>query len=641
VATTKIEYFIRPSYGGWHDLSRWAVERSLRLSLIDVTKAQEYFLEQRGVDDYDVEDGKALGVRLMHPGGEGGKKPWRKVGEVVQKHRGLRELENEFGWLSSFLEEVIKGQLHMNKSVRTKLECLDEAEARKIGRNLSPSLKSRKTAQAGLFQWEKQNRSMVQLFKRHEWLESMLLSISQEIMKTAPWGLALRVCVGAGLSVLDMVTDVLVIIAYMKEETTRGYGYSLLGMIGASFTIQLVLVLLQHIKRPAELPMEVLAVLTGLKPGLDASRVCLGKRKMPHEVLDAKMELVATKAIEMLCESIPGCVLQLYVMLKLLEVSESLPVFSLVSVAVSSLTAGFNVATINYDFDTDPVKRKEFSEFYGYIPDEANLRIVLLIIMTLNSALMVLARSTTTAMFLLTSVKGFAVYMCADVGFYLAVKVWRKDFWHLIPIDGVSGVVVSFMVRVAVKTITDFTAMVQTRHPGEMGGVQWLVNLGISFVACGMSVWMYEGEGRIGFVVGGGFLLWGVTGWLAFVLCKREYRRTFWSLKTSSQVAIERFFLAEADDVKATVFKTNHMLWQDIETDVSVWVRSGWWDWREDQPPWFTDSWIASVPLAMIPEEDAKGVARVKASVRRKSKFGVSERGMSGRKQSVLYVEEH
>ena len=43
----------------------------------------------------------------------------------------------------------------------TKLECLSELEARKIGRSLMPALKQRKTAIAGLHQWKMQNRSMV------------------------------------------------------------------------------------------------------------------------------------------------------------------------------------------------------------------------------------------------------------------------------------------------------------------------------------------------------------------------------------------------------------------------------------------------------------------------------------------------
>jgi len=35
---------------------------------VDV-KIQECFLELRKMEDYDADDGKASGVRLMHPGG--------------------------------------------------------------------------------------------------------------------------------------------------------------------------------------------------------------------------------------------------------------------------------------------------------------------------------------------------------------------------------------------------------------------------------------------------------------------------------------------------------------------------------------------------------------------------------------------
>jgi len=87
-----------------------------------------------------------------------------------------------------------------------------------------------------------QNRSMVALFERHDWVESMLLEVAQEVMNTAPWGLMWRVCAGATLSALDIVTDVVVIVGYMGKEETRGYGYSLLMMLVGSMVLQLLLV---------------------------------------------------------------------------------------------------------------------------------------------------------------------------------------------------------------------------------------------------------------------------------------------------------------------------------------------------------------------------------------------------------------
>ena len=261
---TTVEYVIHPDTGG--RVPSFIFNRFMGSSLSFVTEIQQYFQELRSMEDYDADDGKALGVRLMHPGGDEGKKPWRKVRDVLEMHRGFNELSIEYDWLVAFLEEVVRGRWVMSGRVSTKLVCLSEKEARKIGRSLMPALKQRKTAIAGLHQWKMQNRSMVELFERYDWVESMMLEVAQEVMKTAPWGLMWRVCTGATLSALDIVTDVLVIVGYTGKEETRGYGYSLLMMLVGSMVLQLLLVFVQHGKTPWEMAKEMLIVITGLKP---------------------------------------------------------------------------------------------------------------------------------------------------------------------------------------------------------------------------------------------------------------------------------------------------------------------------------------------------------------------------------------
>jgi len=177
----------------------------------------------------------------------------------------LKELSFEYDWIASFLEEIVRGKWMTSGSVSTKLECLSEKEARKIGRSLIPALKQRKTAETGLHQWKIQNRSIVELFERYDWVESMLLEVAQEVMNTTPWGLMLRVCTGATLSVLDIVTDIVVIVGYMGKEETRGYGYSLLMMLVGSMVLQLAMVLVQNRKKPWAMAKEMLIVITGLK----------------------------------------------------------------------------------------------------------------------------------------------------------------------------------------------------------------------------------------------------------------------------------------------------------------------------------------------------------------------------------------
>ena len=71
-------------------------------------------------------------------------------------------------------------------------------------------------------------------------------------------------------------------------------------------------------------------------------RVVSNAEMHEHHVVDAKTELVFTKGAEMLCESIPGCLLQLYVILKVGDTSWR----AVTSVVVSALTTGFASGTL-------------------------------------------------------------------------------------------------------------------------------------------------------------------------------------------------------------------------------------------------------------------------------------------------------
>ena len=176
-----------------------------------------------------AEDGKIIGMYLMHPplSRSHKMKPWDNVRNVVKAHRGLKKLSKSFPWLAVFLEEITKGQLNpFLDSVPTKLECLSELEALRIGSKLSATLRQRKTAQAGIYQWMMQNPSMVELFDKHPFMQDMVLTMSREILKAAPWGVVFRVCTGAGLSLLDMISDINVIAFYSNIDGQRGEWHS-------------------------------------------------------------------------------------------------------------------------------------------------------------------------------------------------------------------------------------------------------------------------------------------------------------------------------------------------------------------------------------------------------------------------------
>jgi len=174
----------------------------------------------------------------------------------------------------------------------------------------------------------------------------MLNAVAKRLLGEVSWGLKMRVTMGAGLSILDMATDIFVIVRYMGKDDTRHYGWSLLGMIVSCLALQLSVVVVQNMKKPVVMAKEMLIVLTGLKPAVESARVCAGQEMEEHHSIDARTEHVFTKAIEMVCESIPGSVLQLYVLLKDKSLLSKATVGS---VLISAMTTGFSSASISFE----------------------------------------------------------------------------------------------------------------------------------------------------------------------------------------------------------------------------------------------------------------------------------------------------
>lgn len=66
-----------------------------------------------------------------------------------------------------------------------------------------------------------------------------------------------------------------------------------------------------------------------------------------------------------------------------------------------------------------------------------------------------------------------ALFFAVDVGFYLSLKMIRDDLIYWMPATGFSSLFVSIFLRIVNKLVTDFTGVLQFRHPNEVGGAVW------------------------------------------------------------------------------------------------------------------------------------------------------------------------
>ena len=79
--------------------------------------------------------------------------------------------------------------------------------------------------------------------------------------------------------------------------------------------------------------------------------------------------------------------------------------------------------------------------------------------MILMSAVNILVKSLSVVLIGMLGAKWAIAYVTADVGLFLAIKVARGDFYYWIPLEGWTSIVVSFILRIAMKAVVDFTSL--------------------------------------------------------------------------------------------------------------------------------------------------------------------------------------
>jgi len=314
----------------------------------------------------------------------------------------------------------------------------------------------------------------------------------------------------------------------------------------------------------------------------------------------------------------------------------------------------------SYDFDTDPVKRKESPDFYGYIPDEGMARPLILVCMTLNSALLLLVRAFSAAMIMLVNKRCLAMYMAGDMALYLLQKVARGDFHYWIPVDGALGLFVSLMMRVIIKTISDFTGVIQFRNFPDLGGLFWTVNMFLALLASFVSVFVYyadsreevelittgqnssafEIEERVAWTLVGSLSgAWAAVFGVFLLLVKKEYRRTFFTTRTGKQWTSDFFLKGTEDSDKKVTVGHNKAQWWAIREDVKEWVQANWWRWKEEKPEWFDLAWQSKVPKEWITDvEERARLDKVREKGRRRSSVEML-RNVFGKVKGKVYAE--
>ena len=213
--------------------------------------------------------------------------------------------------------------------------------------------------------------------------------------------------------------------------------------------------------------------------------------------------------------------------------------------------------------------------------------------------------------------------MAGDMCIYLSYKILRRDFRYWLRLKGWFSMISSFPNRIIIKIITDYTLLVQFRHPYELGGIYWSANALLQQLFCFVAVYLYHtyadeeemGDRSVTFllfdekyVISSLWILASCLFLLSvicvvgfFCLMNRKYWKTFWDTKTGKQFVVYNFENATDDKRKFNVFKKHRSFYLSIEKDIKSWLKKEWAKWEVDKPEWFTTVAIAEVPADMLP----------------------------------------
>ena len=94
-----------------------------------------------------------------------------------------------------------------------------------------------------------------------------------------------------------------------------------------------------------------------------------------------------------------------------------------------SLTFSFALPSLARS--SDPKERAEDPDFYGYLPDNGHVRLVIFIAMMFNSTCLLLLRAISTSLLLLVNPYLVLAYLSADTGLYILYKFARGDIYYV------------------------------------------------------------------------------------------------------------------------------------------------------------------------------------------------------------------
>jgi len=175
--------------------------------------------------------------------------------------------------------------------------------------------------------------------------------------------------------------------------------------------------------------------------------------------------------------------------------------------------------------------------------------------------------------------------------------------------------------RIIGKILADYSGCFHLRHPYELGGAAFSLNVVWSQVFPFVALQLYDGVESKDNIMS--FLTASLAVWLVLMvafICTADlkYLSTFFSAKTAPEYTCELFLTSKEDSAKfRAAFKNRINYTTSIHPAINEWVAENIDRWKEDKENWFKIEKIPDdfLPTAVLDEEGGARRERRKSSV--------------------------
>jgi hypothetical protein len=243
--------------------------------------------------------GEALMMTIKRArAGTGGKKKKKQVivvaavKQFIREYKAMRMLAKECGWMETMLVEILAQRVKARKigTIESKLDCLDNEEARQIGSELIRIVAKSINESVGVHDWIEKYPSMKELCERHKFIAPMMEVVVTQIVRVVDWKMLLRATIKVFFSLFDLMTDLYMIFFYFSNDQAT-FGKLTIVMILMSLLMQCVMVSFIYKGDKKVMRRELLFVLSFVKGGRVQLQLLKGEDTHGCSV-DAAVEMV-------------------------------------------------------------------------------------------------------------------------------------------------------------------------------------------------------------------------------------------------------------------------------------------------------------------------------------------------------------